>query len=1048
MQQQNPSPYTKAPKSNKQSADRRKNFSTTILIIVFLALLFLMYLVFPKERQIRAIKTLGGSVDPNVISTDNYYDGLIVSEVMAVNTSAVPDENGEFNDYVEIYNASGTDINMKGVGISDSHDRIRFLFPEFELKNGEYVVVFASSKNRVTPGLPFHAKFKLSSLGETVYLFDPNAFVIDSMTFPVLASNEAYQLGDDGKYFSTDNYSPGYPNNEQGFIDYRTSSSVNVGAIIINEIMADPMSGLRDEDDELVDWVELYNTTDQDISLANYAISDKENKPLEWRFPTDAVIKAKGYYLVFCSGKDRKLPNGQISHTNFRISAEHETIVLSDSRGRMIDRIAIDNVPRDNSYGRNDTNEWQFYNIATPGLPNTNNGQAQADRLLMNYNPTGVYIMEVVASNDTTQIGASLTTSDFVELYNTTNKPVNLTGCGLSDNINRARRWTFPSGTIIQPNGYLIVCLDGNPNLTSQTEYHTNFRLLRTGGETMCFSDPTGRILDRIPLPHIPTNTSYGRMIGSNGFYFFKAASPGRANTDAFVGYAKNPEFSIPGGQYKDTIKVTINVPENTNVYYTLDGSLPTMQSTPYKGEVFELNATTCIRARAFGANGLEPSNIVTQTYLMSLYHTYPIVAITVDPDELYNPQTGMFTPGENIDKSEGIPFKNAVYREFGKEERPGHIEMYDVDGTMILDQDMEFGLQGQYSLDMPQKTMKVRAKPRYGSKYFYAELFEDRPFTEYKTFVLRNSGNDAVWTRFMDAFQSRLVEHIDTTVINQAWRPVIVYINGKYWGHYNLRERADRFFVAQHEGLELRDAGNMDIIEANRKVYYGSLTEFNELKEVAKTLNPGKNPDDLKYLTDRIDVVNYFDYLSIQMFFGNSDPGNQRCYKLKEEGSKWRWLLFDMDYGLFSSSYNSPRSYLKESGSGDQKINNILIRKLLESEEMQDLFLTRFGIVYKKFTTNFMLEEFEKMIAILEPEMRMHFNRWAEFNDKAINIDSPVTPEGAMTYWKTRLERARNTLRKRPNLLYGFIQEQFNLSDSQMFGYFGEKPIMPPDAV
>ncbi|NMD37524.1 MAG: hypothetical protein GYA87_02440 [Christensenellaceae bacterium] len=1039
---------TKAPRSDKRTSRSSRNFSKLILILVFLALLFFMYLIFPKERQIRAIKTLGGVVDPSVISSDSYYEGLLISEVMSINTSAVPDENGEFNDYIEVFNASDRDINMRGVGLSDRSDRIKFLFPDFELKSGEYTIVFASNKNRATVGSPFHAKFKLSSLGETIYLFDPNAFVINSMAFPILASNESYQLGNDGKYFSTDSYSPGFPNDEQGFIDYRTSMSVNIGAVIINEVMPAPRSGLRDEDDELSDWIELYNTTDQDISLANYALSDKENKPLEWRFPIDAVIKAKGYYLVFCSGKDRKLPEGQISHTNFRLSAEHETIVLSDSRGRLIDRIAIDNVPRDVSYGRNENNEWQFFEIATPGLPNNSNGQAQADRLLMSYNPTGVYIMEVVASNDMTQIGAGLTTSDFVELYNTTAKPVNLTGCGLSDNINRPRRWTFPSGTVIEPNSYLIVCLDGNPSLTTQTEYHANFRLLRAGGETICFSDPTGRILDRIPLPHIPTNYAYGRMIGTNGYYYFKAASPGRPNTDAFIGFAKDPSFSIPGGQYKGTVQVTINVPENTNVYYTLDGSLPTMQSTPYRGEVFEINAVTAIRARAFGANGLEPSNIVTQTYLMSLYHTFPIVAITVDPDELYNPETGMFTPGENIDKSGGIPFKNAVYREFGKNERPGHIEMYDVDGTMILDQDMEFGLQGQYSLDMPQKTMKVRAKSRYGTKYFYAPLFEDRPFTEYKTFVLRNSGNDAVWTRLMDSFQSRLVEHLDTNVINQAWRPVIVYINGRYWGHYNMRERADRFMVAQHEGLTLREASNMDIIEANRKVYYGNGAEFNELKEVAKNLYPGKNPDDLKYLTDRIDVINYFDFLSIQMFYGNSDPGNQRCYKIKEEDSKWRWLLFDMDYGLFNSNFNSPRSYLKESGSGDQKINNILIRKLLESEEMKDLFLTRFGIVFQKFTTNFMLEEFEKMVAILEPEMRMHFNRWAEFNDKAINIDSPTTPEGAMTYWKTRLDRARNIMKKRPTLLYGFIQEQFNLSDEQMIHYFGEKPIMPPDAI
>lgn len=234
----------------------------------------------------------------------------------------------------------------------------------------------------------------------------------------------------------------------------------------------------------------------------------------------------------------------------------------------------------------------------------------------------------------------------------------------------------------------------------------------------------------------------------------------------------------------------------------------------------------------------------------------------------------------------------------------------------------------------MPQKTFKVRAKAKYGAKYFDAKLFDNLDFVQYRSFVLRNSGNDCVWTRMNDAFQSVLIDRFNevsenpTDVIHQAWRPVVVYLNGVYWGHYNMRERVDRYFVAQHEGLSLEEADNMDILEASGKVHYGSNKEYNALIKKVKTLSPGKNEEDLQYILDNIDVDNYFDYMALEMFFGNSDPGNIRFYKLKQEGAKWKWIFYDADYGLFRSGFDSATSYLKEKGAGQQNINNTLIVK------------------------------------------------------------------------------------------------------------------------
>ena len=181
-------------------------------------------------------------------------------------------------------------------------------------------------------------------------------------------------------------------------------------------------------------------------------------------------------------------------------------------------------------------------------------------------------------------------------------------------------------------------------------------------------------------------------------------------------------------------------------------------------------------------------------------------------------------------------------------------------------------------------------------------------------------------------------------------------------------------------------------------------------------------------------------------MFFGDSDPGNIMFYRLPTEGSKWKCIIFDMDYGLFSSSFDSPWSYMKEKGMGQQNINNVIFRKILEVDEYRDRFLTRLGLMYQRITVPNMQAELDECIALIAPEMPIHFERWAEYNDKKINSDSPLSADGAMRYWKERIRRMREeTMVMRPYNLYGFVQTQFQLSDEDMSYYFGgprpEKP-------
>lgn len=1044
------------PKYQSQTPNRRPANKRLGLLLACAGLFILFLLFAPWEPQQRAL-----NVDENGNAT-SIHEGLRITEIMSDNSSAYPDESGNFPDWVELCNETAHEISLKNITLSNRPDKAKFIFPDHILAPGERVTVFCDNKNQNELGKPYHAKFKLSSIQCSVYMFDSAGFVLDSVqNVPTMNANEVYSKQEDGSFIKNDLYSPGQPNTKEGHEAYLKSYAVPSNSLVINEICPSPRSGLRDEFGELSDWVEIKNIGDATIDLSNIALSDNPDRPLKWFFPAGAILPPQGKYLVFCSGKGSSPKDGveavqqsasQYPHTNFSLSAEGETLTLSTKQGQLIDRVSFSLVPKDCSYGRSpDKNTWQIFTQPTPGAENDKSGMNQADRYLRALNTSGVYLSELMSSNSKTTILANQAMTDWVELYNASKEPRDLSGWGLSDNVNWPRKWRFPQGSIIYPGEYKVLFLDKSPTPgTNASALHVSFALARAGGETMTLSNAQGQVLDRIVLPEIPSDISYGRTIGEDGFFYYDTPTPAAPNTKGFEGFAPAPILSKQGGLYNENLSISLEADSNASIRYTTDGSIPTLdKGQEYTGPVL-INNTTVLRARAF-IPGLQPSSTVTATYVLKTFYTLPVVCLTTDPVELWDPEKGIYAAGAGVDLKSytKIPFKNPepVYRKYGKIARPGYAEMFLQDQTSpVFSQGAAFGLIGQYSLDMPQKSFKVISKAALGKKYFNAKLFEDRPFDTYKSFVLRVSGNDCVWTRMADGVQSRLVDRVGTSVIHQAWKPVVVYLNGQYWGQYNMRERVSRYFVAQHEGLPLDQADNMTILEANGASYWGSNAEYKQFIAKVKTLSPGTSPEDLQYILDRVDVDNYFDYMIFESFFANTDTGNIRYYKIP--GGKWKWILYDLDYGLFNSSTNGIKVILNPKGTGvNHAIQNILIRKILENAEMQDKFLRRYGEIFRKLTTKVMLEQIDICHKILEPEMMMHYERWASLNLKSISSEQPLTVDGCLRYWNNRVDRLRNVVKKRPTICYDQIKEWFKLSDAQMNDYFGPRPEIPADA-
>ena len=1043
------------PTSRRRSHSNMSRLPLLLILAAVLAVYILLHEIIPlpgRDGQDREVQAF---------SQASAQSGLVLSEVMTDNVSAFPDETGKFGDWVEIHNTTDTPIRMKDVGLSDRGERIKFLFPDVTLNPGGYVVGLCDSVNRDDPHGVLHAKFKLSSIGETIYLFDANARPLDSVQVPTLNNDESYARLEDGAWAKTEEYSPGYPNTVEGHDTYLSRYTVEAGTLMINEIVPTPRSGLRDEDDELSDWVELYNAGTQDIRLGAFALSDDETKPLKWTFPKDALIPAGGYYIVFCSGKDKIEESTLYPHTNFSINNEEETLVLSTVTGELVDRVTVKGVDRDMSYGRDPaTLNWRVFTMPTPGAPNNQAGANRADQYLRALNPTGVYLSEVMSSASQVKAFPDLGAGDWVEIFNSSGQAWDLSGWGLSDNINWPRKWTFPQGTAIQPGEYKVILLDKYEGVnTNAAQLRASFGLTRAGGEMMTLSNADGRVLDRLYLPEIPTDISYGRTLGMNGFFYYDGPTPGAANGTGFSGFSLRPTFDTPSGLYDDMIEIAISAAPGATIRYTTDGSVPTLNNSQvYTGPIHveEARKAVVIRARAF-ESGLQPSDTATASYIFKSFHSMDVVSLVCDPEQLWNATDGLLCEGPDLNRCTEVvklgengkvklPFKWPVYRTYGKVDRQGYVEIFSQEsGQAYISQGIKMDLMGDFSLDMPQKSFKLRAQAALGAKYFNYPLFEDRDYTFYKSFTLRNSGNDCVWTRVADGVQTRLIDkYLDSPVLTLAWKPVVVYLNGEYWGHFNMRERKDRFSIAQHEGLDLEKDKeiyeNATILRGSLSADQGSNKEYKALINTFKTLSPNEKPEDLQFIYDNIDVDNYIDWFAIKMYFGDSDPGNLMYYKLP--GGKWKCLMFDLDYGLYNSGFNSPWSYMKTAGMGEKKINNVIFRKMLESDEIRDKFFTRLGFILQTLTSEVMIQELDACTALVEPELKWHYERWASHPDtRIINEESPSTASGYLRYWQQRVNRMKNVMNKRPNLFWGFVKEEFKLTDEQMIHYFGEQP-------
>ena len=623
---------------------------------------------------------------------------------------------------------------------------------------------------------------------------------------------------------------------------------------------------------------------------------------------------------------------------------------------------------------------------------------------------TELVINELVASNAVFTNGHSY---DWVEIYNPTGAQVNLTGWYLSNDPYNLKRWSFPDNTKIAKNGYLVVyCAGKDAEEPPKGTIYADFKL-SADGDSIYLTDPNGETTELVFGAQFG-NVAYG-LDETGAYRFLENATPGKKNDS--VGYdlrAAEPVIETAAGFYAGSVTVTISAPEGVEIRYTTDCNTPTRESKLYTGP-FTVSQTTVVRARGF-AEDMLGSTTAGSTFFINDESPVEVISFYTDKDLLFSNAKGLMVKGSG---------KIANYN---KEdwEYPFQIEYFDKEGNRQLVQMCTGRIAGHSSRSLRQKSFSIYARSALGSETFDYPFFENREYTSYSALQLRMTNSDYRSCRLRDCVLMEVSDGLG--LYYQAGKPVIVYINGEYYGHYNLREKANKDSLAQWEGItDKDDIANVDIIEGTgvnaTSVIHGSNKDWLELTDFCKK-NDLNKPENLQYVLDRLDVDSLFTYSIYSMVIGNYDSGNVRYYRFP--GEKWKFMLHDVEAGCMNSEQAPINNFLRKKTAAAAKVPHWPLAALLEVPEYKEKFLRRVAeIIESNFLYYSQVEPiFLKWHGTLEEILPRHIKKFKHFTLKE---------------WDTNVHAAMYYARIRPKKVIDLICTNLKVNAKDKEAYFGE---------
>lgn len=533
----------------------------------------------------------------------------------------------------------------------------------------------------------------------------------------------------------------------------------------------------------------------------------------------------------------------------------------------------------------------------------------------------------------------------WVELYNAGEENVQLSDykIGISEKSEEAD--ALPS-KVVAPGQYVIIYCD-----KAETGMHTSFRLEsgKGGGVWIFKGDETADVIKDLKKQPAP-NIAYGRTTdGADKWGYQAVPTPGKQNCGKTCkDVLGNPIFSVPGSIVSGNVTLELSTPEGTPegtvIRYTTDGSEPTETSSAYNTSL-KFTKTTVVRAKLFCDGYLSPRS-TTHSYL---FHgrdvTLPVVSIVTDKKYFYDNQIGIYVQGNY---TQGTANYEYDWR------RPINYEYFEgADTESAINQLCETRIKGGATRTNALKSLALYANKRFGEKRFNYEFFPDQTpgISEFKSFEMRDSGNDFSYLYFRDAVIQQCMG-MNCDLDWQPYRPAIIYINGEYKGILNIRPRSNEDYVySYYDGLE-----DIDMLENWNELKAGDFDNYNAFKDFYS--ESGHTFEEFDQLMDCSEFCNL---MLLGVFFDNKDfPGNNiEMWRPRAEGGRWRWVAKDTDFGLglYGSRYDyktmdwvTTPGYDPATNWGNTEAATILFRNLLQTPEFKDMWIDRCAIYLGDF--------------------------------------------------------------------------------------------------
>ncbi len=772
-----------------------------------------------------------------------------------------------------------------------------------------------------------------------------------------------------------------------------------ISQIAINEASSANSSVIVDEDNDSPDWIELYNTSDKDQNLKSWRIGDKKTFEKAWELP-DVTIKSKDRLIIYASDKNyynsgkiimRASGIGIFPHA-FHDSYRFEYVELTGDFDLSVRVHSLSNIELFASVGliiREDlTNTNRFMGVLAQNEERNRNEFLWREEFgkypVRRYSEIEMIYPDVVLQ--VSRHGDSLIAGIYdyegycldyeVKIWKDFPDTV-YAGLALSSNsqqlLAKASFSTLKINDELQDFS-ILKGMDFDLDLPGKSyfsnEIHTSFKLSRSGEKITLWNDKAV-LVDQLEIPKMYVDMSYGRFPdGSDNLTYFFPPTPEKENANSKNGLLNEPKYSLESGFYQKPIEIIINNDNiNSKIYYTIDGSEPTIHSKLYNGETLHFDSTTVLKSRAFLDNYI-PSEIVTATYFINEPDAgLPTLSFTSDEKYFFDDSLGLF--------------KKPHYGW----EHPVSIEYFIANRERAITNRMGVKTHGHGGALGEQTSLRFVSKSRYGESELKYPFFGANGLKTYDKLIIRNSGQDWDAAFLRDAFVSIIGNYVDN-VFGTQYQPVMTYLNGKFWGMYNLRERFDDDFLAEKYKIS---TASISIMEPLYRIMEGSSRTYRDLVD-----NIFKMEDEEVYaaIDKVIDIDNLVDLSAIKYWANNSDweKTNYKFWRSSELDNKWRWILMDYDLSLNHDYTNDYTVNLFKPAMDSGKANPLEFHfeNILFNAFRSEIFLNKFlnrtcDLLNSTLTSEFLSPILDSLVENIEQAINYQKERWLGSMNKNI---------------------------------------------------------------